>query len=312
MDTIFSVAAATATTATLPAAITSDLDQPYPLDTDAIARFRRDGCVKLREVFAPATLAHFRSELNAAVLASPQAQVPLAQRSTYAKAFIQESNLWQRHQTARDFVLSAKLARLAAELMGVDGVRLYHDQALYKEAGGGFTPWHADQQYWPINSLHTVTAWVPLQAVPQAMGPLQFSLGSQRLDLGRELAIGDDSERMIGERVRLSDLPVDAGEFALGEISFHAGWTFHRAGPNQTATPRAVMTVIYLADGATLAQPRTDAHRSDQQMWLPDTTVGAPIQSWLNPLLWHRDGGHAGVRDRLPPLAPMMGTHAYA
>ena len=47
--------------------------------------------------------------------------------------------------------------RIATQLLGCDGVRLWHDQALYKEPSGGFTPWHADQQYWPMASNLAVT-----------------------------------------------------------------------------------------------------------------------------------------------------------
>ena len=36
-------------------------------------------------------------------------------------------------------------------LLQTPGVRMYHDQALYKEAGGGYTPWHVDQFYWPLD-----------------------------------------------------------------------------------------------------------------------------------------------------------------
>ena len=63
-------------------------------------------------------------------------------------------------------------------LLEVAGVRLYHDQALFKEAGGGHTPWHADQFYWPLATDRTVTAWVPLVDVPMEMGPLAFATGS--------------------------------------------------------------------------------------------------------------------------------------
>jgi len=45
----------------------------------------------------------------------------------------------------------------------VDGVRIYHDQALNKEPGGGYTPWHCDGYYWPLQSDKILTAWVPLQ-----------------------------------------------------------------------------------------------------------------------------------------------------
>ena len=62
--------------------------------------------------------------------------------------------------------------------MEVEGVRLYHDQALFKEAEGGITPWHADQYYWPLSTSKTITYWIPLQAIPLEMGPLEFSAGS--------------------------------------------------------------------------------------------------------------------------------------
>lgn len=57
------------------------------------------------------------------------------------------TNLWQHSERAHELVFSRRLAQIAAELLRVDGVRLYHDQALYKEPGGGITPWHADQYY---------------------------------------------------------------------------------------------------------------------------------------------------------------------
>ena len=115
------------------------------------------------------------------------------QRTTYQKAFLQIMNIWTKDELVQEFVFGQRLARHRG---GADGdardVRLYHDQALYKEPGGGFTPWHADQYYWPFASAHSVTAWVPLQAVPMEMGPVAFAAGSHALDLGRDLEISDD------------------------------------------------------------------------------------------------------------------------
>jgi ectoine hydroxylase-related dioxygenase (phytanoyl-CoA dioxygenase family) len=121
----------------------------------------------------------------------------LEDRDTYGKAFLQLFNLWRENQNIKELVFSKRLARIATQLMQVEGVRLYHDQALYKESGGGITPWHADQYYWPLETDKTVTAWIPLQATPLEMGPLEFSAGSHRIVEGRELAIGDESERLM-------------------------------------------------------------------------------------------------------------------
>src|SRR5207249_11996994 len=56
---------------------------------------------------------------------------------------------------------------------------LYHDQALFKEAGGGRTPWHQDMYYWPLDTDRTITMWMPLVDVPAEVGSMLFASGSQ-------------------------------------------------------------------------------------------------------------------------------------
>lgn len=72
--------------------------------------------------------------------------------------------------------MGKRLAQIATDLLGTIDVRLYHDQALYKERGAGFTPWHADQYYWPLASEKCCTAWILLQKTELKMGPLFFAM----------------------------------------------------------------------------------------------------------------------------------------
>lgn len=268
-------------TATAPA---TELDTPYTLTPDAIAGYRRNGYTKLPRVFSPPVLAHYREVIGSAVTAHAATAKPLEERTTYGKAFLQVCNLWPQHEAVRAFSFSRRLARIAAELMGCRGVRMYHDQALFKEPGGGFTPWHCDQQYWPLANERCVTAWIPLQAVPEEMGPLQFAIGSQHLVTGRDLAISDESEQQLART--LSDCAKDETPYDLGEVSFHAGWTFHRAGPNRTGTLRAVMTVIYMDMDMRLAAPANPNQANDAKSWCPGVATGDVIDSPLNPVLW--------------------------
>ena len=106
---------------------------------------------------------HYGDEITRLTIALNTQSVPMEERSTYDKAFLQVMNLWQHSAQVAEFVMGKRLARIAAELLQVRGVRLYHDQSLYKESGGGITPAHADQYYWPLASDRTITAWVPLQ-----------------------------------------------------------------------------------------------------------------------------------------------------
>jgi len=76
------------------------------------------------------------------------------------------------------------------------------------------------------------------------MGPLALSPGTQRMNFGRDLEIGNESEIKLSEL--LKNNRIDEEPFELGEVSFHSGWLFHRAGANSSAKAREVFTIIYL------------------------------------------------------------------
>ena len=263
-----------------------ELNQSYALGPEQRARFQRDGYIKLKHVLSPEVLKHYGDAITQKVVALNTQSKPMAERNTYEKAFLQVMNLWQEDETVREFVFGKRLARIAATLMGVAGVRMYHDQALYKEPSGGFTPWHADQYYWPLSNANICTAWIPLQAVPLEMGPLAFSVGSHTFENGRQLAISDDSEAQIGRSLKDMNYPLDESPFDLGEVSYHRGWTFHRAGPNQGDQPRRVMTIIYMEDGIRLIEPQNKNHVADWDRWMPDAKVGEVVATALNPVMY--------------------------
>lgn len=262
---------------------TLDIDSYYPLAPEQIAFYQENGYIKLKQVLAPEVIDYYGGEISRKVLELNTQAMPLEQRGTYGKAFLQIMNLWTVSDVVKEFVLGKRLGRIAAGLMGVSGVRLYHDQALYKEAGGGITPWHADQYYWPLTSDKTTTVWIPLQETPLEMGPLAFCPKSQRLCYGRDLEIGDESEIKLSDA--LKQYPKEESQFDLGEVSFHSGWTFHRAGPNTTTKPRKVMTMIYMDREMKLSEPKNKNQRSDWDTWCPGAGVGEVIDSPLNPII---------------------------
>lgn len=266
------------------------LDQVVSLSEAQIAFYRQYRFIKLKSILDAATIHHFNAIITQQVDAWSRNKPPLEQRDTYGKAFLQLTNLWQVNAAVRPLVLSKRLASIASQLMEVGGVRLYHDQALFKEAGGGITPWHADQYYWPLTTDKTITAWIPLQETPLEMGPLEFSAGSHQIQEGRDLAISTDSEAQIGKRLRLTDFEQIREPFDLGEVSFHSGWVFHRAGPNQSQKVRKVMTVIYMDKNMRLKAPENEGQQLDWETWCPGAEVGAVINTALNPILYEKSG----------------------
>lgn len=264
------------------------INVPYMLTAEQISFYNKNRFIKLKQVFDAATLSFFNEAITSRVNLMNTMQVPFEQRSTYGKAFLQLFNLWREDEAVKEFVFGKRLAKIAADLMETDGVRIYHDQALYKEAGGGITPWHADQYYWPLETDKTITAWIPLQAVPLEMGPLEFSAGSHQIVSGRELEISDESEALINQKLKVTDFEHVIEPFDLGEVSFHSGWVFHRAGANKTDEMRKVMTVIYMDKDMKLKQPENDNQVHDWETWCPGAEIGEVIDTYLNPVLYGR------------------------
>ncbi len=266
------------------------LDAPYELTDEQVIQFRESGFIKLSNIFSSEVLEHYGAQISRLTFElNPNKGKAMEELSTYDQAFIQVGNMWTKDATAKEFSFSRRLARIATQLLDVDGVRMWHDQALYKEASGGFTPWHADQYYWPMATAKCLTAWIPLQAVTMDMGPLSFAEGTHRSEFSRNLPISDESEAIIAQELDEKNIIEVQEPFALGEVSFHYGWTLHRAGPNTTDRPRKVHTVIYMDQHMRLAEPQNDHQQSDWEEWTPTTKVGEILKDKLNPILYTTD-----------------------
>jgi phytanoyl-CoA dioxygenase PhyH len=271
--------------------IKNELTQPYPLTEEQIAFFRTNGFIKLGHVLSPDTVRYMDETITQEVQRLNTQHLPLDKRDTYGKAFLQIMNIWVYSATAREIVFSERFARIAADLLEVGGVRLYHDQALYKEPGGGQTPWHADQYYWPLATDRTVTVWIPLQETPLPMGPLEFSAGSNHFSRGRGLKIGEESQQMLDASLKEQGYSHVIEPFSLGDVSFHTGWLYHRAGANRTDRMRKVMTMIYMDKDMILKQPENDNQVNDWNTWCPGVGVGEVVRSARNPVLFERKTG---------------------
>ncbi len=270
-----------------------DLAGAYSVSAEQRAAYQRDGHLVLRGVASPAEVGAYRPHIARAALHYSTETRPLQERDTYGKAFLQIINLWEKDAAVRRFVLAQRFGQIAADLLGVEGVRIFHDQALFKEPGGGFTPWHQDQIYWPLDTEKTITLWMPLVDVPIEMGSMTFVSGSHRLDYHSMISISDLSESVLQEYVERHNLPhVTHGALAAGDATWHAGWTLHRAPGNPTERMREVMTIIYFADGARLLQQPHPLQEEDF-VWFPGCKPGDVAASLRAPLVYARAGYRA-------------------
>jgi ectoine hydroxylase-related dioxygenase (phytanoyl-CoA dioxygenase family) len=137
----------------------------------------------------------------------------------------------------------------AALLAGVRGVRLWHDQLLYKPVDASGTPtrvgWHTDRQYWQsCSSERMLTAWVGFHDVDESNGAVSFLPGSHRWDIAGLDFFSQDTAAL--------EAAIAAQGFAVrpvtpalrrGQISFHHCRTVHGSGPNRGTGPRRSLAI---------------------------------------------------------------------
>lgn len=273
--------------------------QTAPLDQASVAAFRRDGYVHLKGLLDPAEVAAFRIHVDRAVAWRTRRDGrSLDEKTPFEQSFTMCQYLWEDHPEVGKLTFHPRVAGAAAELIGADAVRLWHDQALYKEPGGRETEMHQDQPYWPIAERDSLTAWIPLVEIDETMGPMGYVPGTHMgevtfIDVFTTPGQGKAFEKTVkGKPVYVTCKP--------GDVLFHHGATVHCAKPNVSERVRRVHTAIYFRDGCTRKNDRPH-HSLDRD----GIAVGAPIDGKATPIAFPLPGG------RLPEPLPFPAVAAH-
>ncbi len=255
------------------------LTMPLEVDQEKLLDYREKGFVRIGNVLPPELLSHVRKIVGAAVLLRKESDKRLlTEKSQYEQSFLQCGYLCWDFPAVKDLVFSKRLAGIARDLMAVKRIRLWHDQALYKEPGGRITDMHQDISYWPMHTSNTTTIWMALQDVPVEKGCLFFLPGTHKAGLTEYVDIFKNPH--VPSQVRnipQIDIPLKAGD-----ATFHSGLTFHGARANQTDLMREAMTIIYIEDGTRFdaSDPRNATHKSCEGL-----TDGQIIDTHYTPVL---------------------------
>ena len=180
-----------------------------------------------------------------------ETEVQKEEHEYYESVFTQRVNLWQSNEKVRQLILDARLGQVAADLAGVDGIRLWHDQALIKPPYATFTAYHLDLPYWSFSSPDSVTVWVALDDATYENGCLYYLPATHKAEQYDNVRIGRDIGALfdVYPEWRAAD-PV-ACPVPAGGACFHNGLTAHGAGANMTHRRRRAMTCGYMPDGCT-------------------------------------------------------------
>ncbi len=246
-----------------------ELQDEYRLTASQIESYKRDGHLFLRGVASVEKVSAYRPVITGVLDTMVKLKDMQGRVDDYSSLFLQVTNVWRKSEAVKRFVLAKRFAKIAADLMGVDGVRIYHDQVLFKTPGGRPTPWHQDQYYWPLDTEHTITMWMPLVDVPKEMGPMIFAVGSHKLGYLGDRPISDDANEYFASIIDEKGFKPISYELKAGDATFHSGLMLHSAYPNTTNQTREVITVIYYADGTRIMEPDNKHRKIDMEVFHP-------------------------------------------
>jgi len=266
-----------------------DLSSEYHLSETQIESFRRNGHIYLPEVCSPDEVAYYREAI------SRIAWQNFPQKKNDERPFLQTLNLRYHCTKVMQFALSARLGKIVSDLVSKPissdpnkkslSIRIFHEQALFKEPKSSLTPWHQDQYYWPLATDQAVGLWMPLVDVPLAMGPIRFATGSHRNGFVKQVSISEQSQGFFQQFIDEKQYPIWHQEMKAGDATFHNGWTIHGASANQTDKVRSAMIVTYYPDGTRVDQLSNPSRVNDAKHFLGGKQAGDLADSPLNTIV---------------------------
>ncbi len=225
---------------------------------EEVSFYRENGFVEIDNVISQDELEELRMALEE-VMAKPPAQSVQTSESKdlYYRVLNQRVNTWRDHGIMAKYALHERFAKLARQLTGASGIRLFHDHALLKMPGDSKpTPWHQDLPYWPMDVPEgpvwsgPLSIWLALDDVDERNGCMMFVPTSHTI--GKLTGISLVEPQDIFDYAKGSEAaerkPVIV-RMKAGSCTFHNGLTFHYAHSNTTDKPRRVLAVIYMPDG---------------------------------------------------------------
>ncbi|WP_215223929.1 phytanoyl-CoA dioxygenase family protein [Echinicola shivajiensis] len=232
------------------------------LTKEQISRFRTDGFVIQENFLNEEELAEWREAVAEAVKNRNGLKMPgrdimkddddgnNEDPEYFSNVFDQLLNLWQTNDRVKKLMLDHRIGKMASELAGVDGIRVWHDQALIKRPWANPTAWHLDTPFWSFSDRNALSIWIALDDATVENGCLYFIPGSHQKTTFENPGITKNMNAVFQFYPELAKMKPFCAEMKAGSASFHNGLCIHGAGPNMTPGFRRAMTCAFMPDGA--------------------------------------------------------------
>ena len=153
-----------------------NIDNYYNLENVKIDFFWQNGFVVLKNVLSKSEISAYRDEIKKVAEERNKDK-----DKEFGGAFYQALNIRYDSKGVEKFCLSKRLGKIAADLMKVDAVRIFHEQAIFKHPGDTKSYWHQDQFFWPLDTNLHIGLWMPLIDCNKDMGIMRFVKNSHTM-----------------------------------------------------------------------------------------------------------------------------------
>lgn len=224
---------------------------------EQVDQYKRDGFLVVRDFLSPAEIDDLKSGVLEAIATMGRHRITgegahLVDGDAYFdRIYTQRLNLWRISDKVGSYVRSPALGEMICRLEGIEGVRVWHDQALIKEPFGNPTNLHVDNPYWSFYSPHAATIWIALEDATPENGCLCFLPGSHRIADKANAAPSAEFGSLLRHYPEMREIRPVVAAMKAGDCSIHNGLTAHGAGVNMTTDRRIAMTCAYMPDGST-------------------------------------------------------------
>lgn len=233
------------------------------LSTEQIQFYTDNGYLVIEDFLSPDELEQWREAVNEAVadrkgLKMPGKSISINEddginkdAAYFNNVFDQLLNLWQTNEKVKNIMVDERIGKMAAELSGAGGIRIWHDQALIKRPWANPTSWHLDTPFWSFSDRRALSIWVALDDATLENGCLFFIPGSHKTTTFENPGIGKNMGEIFNIYPAFSKTKSAPAAMKAGSCSFHNGLTIHGAHANMTPGFRHAMTCAYMPDGNT-------------------------------------------------------------
>ena len=213
---------------------------------DTVSDYERDGCIRVRDFFDPASLDEVRRNVRR-YIRDIAPTVPTGDRVFEADGTTVR-NLWRMEQhdpyfaeLARQPEIVALVSMLVHGEPVLMGIETFNKPA---RVGSGVPP-HQDNAYFCQTPPDVLTIWIAMDAANEANGPILYVKGSHRAMQAHR------PSGVVGNSMGLAKMPphtdtdVFRGLLEPGDALIHHCQTIHWSAPNKTDRPRCGLLMVF-------------------------------------------------------------------